>query len=151
MTKNALATGQVECLENRGRLSFGRLARRPQHWARLASAVLPLLLLPASASATSYFFSTGDPDGKMATLSTPASPGVLQTETADDFLVGENTLITQATFVGLLPSGAPLSSISQVEVEIYHVFPNDSVVPPSGDVPLRANSPADVEIDSATR
>jgi len=31
------------------------------------------------------------------------------------------------------------------------VFPADSVDPPSGNVPTRANSPADVEIDSATR
>jgi hypothetical protein len=34
---------------------------------------------------------------------------------------------------------------------VYHVFPNDSVDPPSGNVPSRANSPADVEIDTATR
>jgi hypothetical protein len=31
------------------------------------------------------------------------------------------------------------------------VFPNDSVFPASGNVPVRANSPADLEIDSATR
>jgi hypothetical protein len=31
------------------------------------------------------------------------------------------------------------------------VFPGDSTVPPSGHVPTRANSPGDVEIDSATR
>jgi hypothetical protein len=44
-----------------------------------------------------------------------------------------------------------LSSITQVEVEIYHVFPNDSQDPPSGNVPTRVNSPGDVEIDNATR
>jgi len=38
-----------------------------------------------------------------------------------------------------------------VEVEIYHVFPNDSANPPSGHVPTRVNSPGDVEIGSATR
>jgi hypothetical protein len=150
MTKSVIATGQVECLENCHNPDLGRLTR-PKHLLRLASAALPLLLLASSASASSYFFSTGDPDGKIATLSRPASPGVVQTETADDFVLGQNTLINQATFVGLLPTGAPLNSISQVEVEIYHVFPNDSVSPPSGKVPARANSPADVEIDSATR
>src|SRR5205085_6185057 len=31
-----------------------------------------------------------------------------------------------------------------------HVFPADSVNPPSGNVPTRVNSPADMEIDSAT-
>ena len=47
--------------------------------------------------------------------------------------------------------GALLTGISSVEVEIYHVFPGDSANPPSGNVPNRTNSPADVEIDSATR
>jgi hypothetical protein len=37
-----------------------------------------------------------------------------------------------------------------VEIEVYRVFPNDSAAP-SGNVPTRMNSPADVEIDSATR
>src|SRR5439155_214414 len=41
--------------------------------------------------------------------------------------------------------------IRNVEVEVYHVFPKDSADPPSGRVPLRVNSPADVEIDTATR
>jgi hypothetical protein len=47
--------------------------------------------------------------------------------------------------------GAALTSISDVEIEIYHVFPGDSANPPSGNVLTRVNSPADVEIDSATR
>jgi hypothetical protein len=34
---------------------------------------------------------------------------------------------------------------------VYHVFPRDSVEPPSGNVPSRVNSPSDVEIDTATR
>jgi hypothetical protein len=117
----------------------------------LASTLSALLLLASQASAGSYFFSTGVPDGKIGTLSRPSSPGKIQTETADDFVVTETTLITQAKFTGLLPSGAPLTSIENVEIEIYHVFPNDSADPPSGNVPARTNSPADVEIDSATR
>jgi hypothetical protein len=98
----------------------------------------------------SFFFSTGAPDGKIGTLSRIASPGKVQTETADDFFLTENTVIQQATFTGLIPTGAALSSITQVEVEIYHVFPVDSANPPSGNVPARANSPADVEIADAT-
>jgi len=46
---------------------------------------------------------------------------------------------------------APLANIANVEVELYHVFPTDSVNPPSGLVLSRANSPADNEIDAATR
>ena len=116
-----------------------------------AVGALGLLLLVSAASAATFSFSTGDPDGKIATLSRPPSPGKIQTETADDFIATQSVVISQATFTGLLPSGASLSSISAVEIEIYHVFPFDSVIPPSGNVPTRTNSPADVEIDSATR
>lgn len=108
--------------------------------------------MAAQSSASPFTFSTGNPDGKIGTLSRPASGGTIQTETADDFVIADNTtLITHATFTGLLPAGAPLASILQVEIEIYHVFPLDSVDPPSGHVPSRTNSPSDVEIGPATR
>src|SRR5213075_635418 len=114
--------------------------------------VLALLMLVSHASAASFSFSTGEPDGKIATLSRPSSPGKIQTETADDFIiVSDTTLISQATFTGLLPSGAPLSSALNVEIEIYHVFPNDSDTNRTPRVPTRANSPGDVEIGNATR
>src|SRR5215831_6868136 len=109
-----------------------------------------LLLLPPSASAASFFFTTGSPDGRIGTLSRPASAG-LQTETADDFILSECVLINQATFTGLLPMGAQVSSITDVEVEIYHVFPVDSDTSRTPAVPTRMNSPSDVEIDDATR
>jgi hypothetical protein len=109
-----------------------------------------LAQMPDSAASPTFFFSTGNPDGKIGTLSRIGTTGSVQTETADDFVLTENTIIDQATFTGLIPSGASLSSITRVEIEIYHVFPVDSVNPPSGNVPTRVNSPADVEIDSAT-
>jgi len=112
---------------------------------------LAVVMLVSQASANSFFFSTGNPDGKIATLSRPASPGKIQTETADDFIVTNSIVLTEATFTGLIPSGAALSSIGQVEVEVYHVFPFDTAFPLSGNVPTRTNSPSDVEIDSATR
>src|SRR5262249_30388958 len=93
---------------------------------------------------------TGDPDGKIATLSRPSSPGKLQTETADDLVVTQSIVINQATFTGLLPSGTPLGSISNVEIEFYHVFPGDSDTNRTANVPTRANSRGDVEIDNAT-
>jgi hypothetical protein len=118
----------------------------------VATGLLGLLLLASQTSASVFFFSTGNPDGKIGTLSRPASAGVIQTETADDFVVSNTTtLIEAASFTGLLPTGAPLGSITRVEIEIYHVFPADSALPPSGNVPTRTNSPADVEIGSATR
>ena len=112
---------------------------------------LGLLMLISQAAAASFSFSTGEPDGKIATLSRPSSPGKIQTETADDFVVGQPVVISQATFTGLLPLGAALSSIGGVEIEIYHVFPGDSDTNRVPAVLTRANSPGDVEIDEATR
>jgi hypothetical protein len=109
------------------------------------------VLLAPPAAADAIIFSTGAPDGRIATLSRPASGATIQTETADDFVLGQATRLTQATFTGLLPSGALLSSVTQVEIEFYHVFPADSANPPSGTIPTRVNSPSDNEIAAATR
>lgn len=88
-------------------------------------------------------FSTGNPDGKIATLSRTASMGKLETETADDFVLGAPALITGATFTGLLTGGSTLANIRNIEIELYHVFPVDSANPPSGRVLTRVNSPSD--------
>jgi hypothetical protein len=103
----------------------------------ILTAVTPVVATP--------FFSTGDVDGKMGTASRPASPGKIEIESADDFVLGTPMDITSATFTGLLPVGF---SISRVVVEIYRVFPKDSTVPPSGNVPTRVNSPSDVAFDT---
>ena len=127
----------------------------PDKTKRLLCALSTLTLLGASANlpavAASFTFSTGSPDGKIATLSRPASGSTIQTETADDFILSQLPSLTSATFTGLLPSQSPAGNISQVEIEFYHVFPGDSANPPSGNVPVRNNSPSDVEIASATR
>jgi hypothetical protein len=95
------------------------------------------------AFADSFTFSTGNPDGLIATVSRVASAGKLETETADDFVTTQATILNSATFIGLLPSGTPLSFVNQVEIELYHVFPLDSTNPPDGRVLTRANSPSD--------
>lgn len=105
----------------------------------------------ASAQNTSLLVNTGNPDGKLGALSRRPSAGKLETETADDFVLRQTTVITGATVTGLIVPATSSASISNVEVEVYHVFPLDSVDPPSGNVPSRFNSPGDVEIDSATR
>jgi hypothetical protein len=87
----------------------------------------------------------------MGAASRRASPGKLETETADDFTLDQTTVIRRATIVGLVPPGTQAQDIKEVEVEVYHVFPLDSAIPPSGKVPSRANSPSDVEIGTATR
>jgi hypothetical protein len=116
-------------------------------------AVLIGLLTSMPAAATPFFFSTGDPDGKMATASRPASTGKFEIESADDFVLTQPTSITNATFTGLLTGGATVADIGQVVVEIYRVFPKDSDVgrtsgPPTfstSNVPTRVNSPSDNE------
>ncbi len=116
-------------------------------------ATLLMLIGVTPAFADSLFFSTGDPDGKIATASRPSSGGKIEIESADDFILALQTNITSATFTGLLTGASP--TIGQVRVEIYHVFPNDSDVgrtsgPPTfstAQVPTRFNSPSDVELD----
>jgi len=104
------------------------------------------------AGAAVFSFSTGSPDGKLGARSQQAgSENPIETETADDFILSDATVINRAVITGLIPLGAPLTNITNVEVELYHVFPKDSVNPPSRKVPTRVNSPADVEIGAATR
>lgn len=107
--------------------------------------------LATPAFAASFSFSAGNPDGRLGALSRPPSAGDVETEAADDFILTDTTVIKGATISGLLTSGATRADIGNVEVELYHVFPTDSVEPPSGNVPSRANSPSDVEIAPATR
>jgi hypothetical protein len=121
-----------------------------------AAAAMFGLAIATPASALPFFFSTGDPDGRMATASRPGTAGVTEIESADDFDLTASTTISSATFTGLLTGGSSVSDVQDVVVEIYRVFPNDSDVtrtsgPPTfstSQVPTRVNSPADVELDS---
>jgi hypothetical protein len=102
------------------------------------------LTLASAASAATFTFNGGSPDGKIATAS---GGGV---ETADDFLTTDPTTLTGGSFTGLIAGGtATTSSITGVKIEIYRVFPLDSTVPPSAAVPTRANSPSDVDFQAA--
>jgi PEP-CTERM motif len=113
---------------------------------RIALPVAAFSICAPPAISGPFFFSTGDPDGRIATVSRPAASGKIEIESADDFLLTAGlTTLTNATFTGLIPVG---SSITDVVVEIYRVFPKDSVNPPSGNVPTRVNSPSDVAFDT---
>jgi hypothetical protein len=101
------------------------------------------ILAVSPACADPFFFSTGNPDGLIATASRPDSPGRPEIEAADDFVLTQNTRITGASFTGLLSAGVTLPSISQVVVEIYRVFPLDSDLGHTPQVPTRVNSPSD--------
>lgn len=125
---------------------------RPAHC--IAATVLAGALV-APCFATPFFFSTGNPDGLLATTSRPGSAGILETESADDFVTTAFTSVTSATFTGLLTNGTTSANIGDVVVEIYRVFPDDSDVgrtsgPPTfstSQVPTRVNSPSDVAFD----
>ena len=112
-----------------------------------ARLTIPLSLLGClcamPAAAETPFFSTGNPDGKIATASRPKSAGKFEIESADDFVLTQETSITSATFTGLLTGTNP--TVGEVRVEIYRVFPNDSDTTRTPNVPTRANSPSDVE------
>jgi hypothetical protein len=125
-----------------------------------APAALALLGLasmqPAAATPAPFFFSTGDPDGKIAIATRPGSVGgPFEIESADDFALTSPTTLTGASFTGLFvpprPGGTTGSPLDIV-VEIYRVFPADSDVgrtsfPVSpfstAQVPARQNSPSD--------
>jgi hypothetical protein len=89
--------------------------------------------------------------GKLGAASWRPSANKLETETTDEFALKQTTVLTGASITGLILPAMPLANIGIVEVELYHLFPEDSVDPPAANVPSRVFSPANVEIDPATR
>lgn len=96
--------------------------------------------------ADTFTFSTGAPNNQIAVASRPDSANKFEIEAADDFVTTSHTLITSATFYGLLTGEMP--TIDQINVEIYRVFPKDSDTMRTPNVPTRANSPSDVAFAS---
>jgi hypothetical protein len=117
--------------------------RRRSH--RLDCEGLELRLQP-----TAFAFSTGIPDGKIATIAEPANAhnSQVEFESADDFVLGSETVIRHASFTGLLTGGATPEDVSNVVVEIYRLFPKDSDTTRTPGVPTRFNSPSDVAFQS---
>jgi len=108
-------------------------------------------MIATPAMATPFLFSTGTPDGRMASASRPG--GAFEIESADDFALTAATTLNSASFTGLIPTG---STVQSVVVEVYRVFPNDSNVGrtsgsptfSTAQVPTRVNSPSDVAFGS---
>jgi len=89
------------------------------------------------------------PNNQMAIASRPDAPGAFEIETGDDFLLKSQTIVKDASFVGLLvPTPGARVAITGVTVEMYRGFPNDSDTGRTANVPTRANSPSDVAFDS---
>lgn len=105
-----------------------------------------LLALPVT-GATIYNNLT--PNNQMAIATRPEMGGAFEIEAGDDFLLGAQSIINSASFVGLLvPTTGAVPMISDLVVEIYRVFPKDSNTVRTPNVPTRTNSPSDVAFDS---
>jgi hypothetical protein len=122
---------------------------------KLSVSVLVLGLLPsAPVMAEPFLFTTEPATNFIASATRPARAGKFEIETGDDFALTSETVITGATFTGLLTGAAP--TIGEVVVEVYRVFPKDSDVGrtsgsptfSTANVPTRVNSPSDVAFDS---
>lgn len=121
---------------------------------------VPMLSLGSLAAATAtaaVVYDNLTPNNSMAVASRPESGSDFEIEAADDFLLGTRTSLNSASFIGLIvnPTGLP-TTISEVDTEIYRVFPLDSNVGRTSgapsfstpQVPTRVNSPSDVAFDS---
>ena len=109
-------------------------------YATMLAALAGSVTFPAAAA--DFNFSSGSPDGLIATASGPSSGQLLETETADDFRVPDVTRLSGGAFTGLLPTGLSLAGATAVKIEFYRIFPDNSAAP-SGHVLTRDNSPAD--------
>jgi len=114
---------------------------------RLAAA-LAILAAPSAWADDPFFFSTGNVTNAIGMASRPDVGGKTEIEAADDFVTTAPTTVTSATFTGLVTSITGVSTIGEVVVEIYRVFPLDSDAVRTPNVPTRANSPSDVALDS---
>ncbi|MBZ5675762.1 MAG: PEP-CTERM sorting domain-containing protein [Acidobacteriia bacterium] len=120
-------------------------------WELQGATLLALGMMLVPSARASVIYNNLTPTNLMAMASRPDSGGgVFEIESADDFVLGSPASIFSASFTGLIvpaPQGSP-TSVSQVVVEIYRVFPLDSDTVRTPNVPTRANSPSDVAFDS---
>src|SRR4029453_14469963 len=104
----------------------------------IALGVVTMLAGPAFADPFTYDNLT--PNNLMAMATRPDLPGPFEIETADDFVVGSQTFINSASFVGLIVPGAGgTTAVSEVVAEMYRVFPLDSDTTRTPNVPTRVN------------
>jgi len=103
--------------------------------------------MPALVSAMPFSFTTGNPNGLMGSASRPGtSASNFEIESADDFVLTQTTSINRISFFGILVNGGVSDlDLAGTVLEMYRVFPLDSDVNRTPNVPTRMNSPSDVE------
>jgi hypothetical protein len=118
--------------------------------------IVSLVMLLGTPAFADVIYNNLTPNNLIATAVRPDT-APFEIEAGDDFFLATRARINSASFVGLsVPGTGGLPAISQVLIEIYRVFPNDSNVgrtsgPPTfstPQVPTRVNSPSDVALDS---
>jgi hypothetical protein len=113
----------------------------------LISLCLGAALATSAPGAT--LFNNLTPSNSMGIATRPGISSGFEIEAGDDFVLGSQTIINSASFVGVIvPSTGASTAISQVVAEIYRVFPLDSDATRTPNVPTRANSPSDVAFAS---
>jgi hypothetical protein len=105
------------------------------------------LIAFAAIHAAPFTFSTGGPDGLLATGARIPQAGVVGIESADDFILDVSTVLSHATFTGLFVGSGTIGSgnVLDINVDLYRVFPADSDGLRLPAVVTRVNSPADTE------
>src|SRR5690349_25139847 len=102
---SSLCSVRVKRCKRQGR-SYVETTMNPAH--ALRTSVLALWLVANSAFAVDTVLYNNDfPDGKIGA----ASGGAAENETADYYLLTEQTLITSGSFTGLIPKGAAVSRV----------------------------------------
>jgi hypothetical protein len=108
------------------------------------SALALMLAVPAFADT---LYNNLTPNGLIGIASRP-DQAVFEIETADDFFLASQSLITSASFIGLIvPNTGATASVSAINAEIYRIFPLDSNTARVPNVVTRVNSPSDVAFD----
>ena len=113
------------------------------------TAIFSAGLLFATPSVAATIYNNLTPNNLIGVATRPDSAGGFEIEAGDDFLLGSRSLINMASFTGLIvPGTGGSSSVNQLVVEIYRVFPLDSDQSRTPRVPTRANSPSDIAFTS---
>jgi len=115
----------------------------------LGSGVMALSLLAAQTATAAPFtiYSNLVVTDQLGAASRTDANGKIEIEAGDDFITSTPVAIQSATFIGLV---SDVAHIEDLNLEIYRVFPKDSVDPPSGNVPTRMNSPSDNAFEERT-
>jgi hypothetical protein len=112
--------------------------------------VLALGAIAAVPAGAAVIYNNLPANNQMAVASRPDSSAGFEIEAADDFILTGAGIINSASFTGLFvpPASGGSVSVSELVIEIYRVFPNDSDTNRTPNVVTRMNSPSDVAFDS---